>query len=264
MLDRGNYFSGQTRDEKVVLFIRQHWPAYLFWRGLILIFLLIITPVFVYYVLISYYFNTSNLLQIFSQKPGVYWVIILYSIWYLMILAFFLNSWLNFYLNITIVTTGHLINIRQDGLFNHKAAEQNLLQVQDVSSYMRGILQTFFRYGKVLVETAGDQPNFEISNIPKPYKVANTIMKLHYEVGESTKHDSFGNRKPNPEYNSKDSKIASEITKDKEYYDTNILTGLVDNQDYSDHPKEDIIDIDKKMTNNQLEGDLEEGKSIEL
>lgn len=169
MLKRGNYFPEQYRDEKVERFTHRHYMSFILPWGVITLMLFIVIPILVRI------YAWDLLINLLS----VYGAITASGLYLLTILAVFMYAWFNYYLNITIVTTSRLIDIRQDGWFNRRVAEQNLLRVQDVSSRMKGILQTFFLYGMVVVETAGDTPNFEIPNIPKPYKIANTIMELH-------------------------------------------------------------------------------------
>lgn len=276
MLNRGSYFSGQSRDEKIVLFRKRHWITFAPWF-LISLFLLIVVPIAAYRTVVPYYFDTSNLLTLFSQKPGIYWLIAVYSMYNLAVLAVFLNSWLNYYLNTTIITTKHLVDIRQDGLFNHKVSEQNLLQVQDVSSYMKGIFQTFFRYGRVMVETAGDQPNFIIPNVPAPYKIANTIMKLHHNLVETGENNHFQikdtlNLHQHTEHvhaNNLPTEAEPEVepyqhsTADDDFHNQITRSDTDDQKDYSNDSKISTPTHDEQETiKNQLEGDLEEGKSI--
>ncbi len=97
----------------------------------------------------------------------------------LMTLAIFLVAWIDFYLDSTIVTEKRLVDVHQNGLFNHRVSEQSLLKVQDVTVRIRGLWQTFFQYGTVYVETAGEAPNFEMNNLPHPHHVANTITEFH-------------------------------------------------------------------------------------
>jgi dephospho-CoA kinase len=49
---------------------------------------------------------------------------------------------------------------------------------------MEGFWQKFFRVGTVYVETAGEQPNFRMTNIKHPIEVANSIMQIHEELVE--------------------------------------------------------------------------------
>jgi uncharacterized membrane protein YdbT with pleckstrin-like domain len=254
VLDRGNYFSGQSRDEKIVLFVRRHWMAFAPWA--LITFILLIIPIIAYFYIYSTVFGLV----------GIYWIIVIYSIYYLSVLAIFLNSWLNYYLNTTIVTTDHLVDIRQNGLFNRQVAEQSLLRVQDVSSRMKGILQTFFRYGRVFVETAGDTPNFELNNVPRPYKVANTIIGLHQDLIKNGSHQrQAAEAEGELNYNGNNlAEIENICSVDK---DNNNSIGNEDNiylnefDKFSNKPEKNV---EKSSQNMNDSGQLEDGKIIKF
>ncbi len=175
MLEKSNYYPGQKSNEEIILFIRRHIAAYLKW--IIIIFFMISIPLFIFiYMSIQGRFVVTEANKLFF--------IISISAYSLLIMAIFITTWIDWYLDVTIVTKEHLINIKQDELFSRSVAEQSLLRVQDVSSRMKGVLQTFFRFGTVYVETAGEQPNFRMIDIPKPHQVASMIMEIHEELIE--------------------------------------------------------------------------------
>jgi len=262
MLNRGSYFSGQSRDEKVILFRKRHWITFLPWV-FVSIFLLTAVPIVVYYTIVDYFMDISSFEVIFRQKPAVYWLIIIYTSWILSVFAIFLYAWMNYYLNTTIITAEHLVDIRQNGWFNHKVAEQSLLRVQDVSANMRGIFQTAFKYGKVVVETAGDTPNFEIPSIPKPYRVANVIMKLHQNLVENNNQQSSiveaeGDLKPR-----ENTKVASKIVNN---HQKSVSESIVDITEipFKNDDEDNGTNGQSHKPSHPLEGDLEEGKIIKL
>lgn len=173
MLEKTSYYPGQKTNEEIVLFIRRHWVAYFKWAAILTIMILVPTIFFIIYSL--------NGILFINQANKIYYVIVI-SLYSMLTLAIFLTTWIDYYLDVTIVTKEHLINIRQDEIFNRSVAEQSLLRVQDVSSKMTGFWQTNFKFGTVYVETAGEQPNFRMTNIPNPHVVASTIMKIHEEL----------------------------------------------------------------------------------
>lgn len=177
MLNKGNYYSEQTRNEKIEKFIHRHIISFLPWVIISIVWFFL--PIFIFIL-------DSDLLANIFNSPYRFYIIVGLAIYYLFHAASTMNAWINYYFNVSIITTQHLVDIRQSGIFNRKVSEQSLLRVQDVSSRMKGLLQTFFRYGTVLVETAGEAPNFEMKNIPQPYKIANTIIRLHEQLVEET------------------------------------------------------------------------------
>jgi len=186
MLEKTSFYPGQNSNEEIVLFIRSHWFAYLGWAAVV--FIMTVMPVIVIGILIFYGAWNDIYNYNISSK---FFIVTFLGAYYLFTLALFLTTWVDWYLDVTIITKGHLVIIRQDELFNRKVAEQSLLRVQDVSSQTNGIFESFFHFGTVYVETAGEQPNFKMTNIPNPTVVANTIIKLHEELAESGGEEIF-------------------------------------------------------------------------
>ncbi len=116
------------------------------------------------------------------------------SIYYLAIVTFFFQEFIDYYLDTWIVTTERVINIEQHGLFNRVAAEMHLAMVQDVSAEVRGPLHTFLDYGDVHIHSAGPIKSFHFKDIPNPERVRQAILRF----AEDDKHRhprSYGKEK---------------------------------------------------------------------
>ncbi len=99
--------------------------------------------------------------------------------------AFFLFAWLflfqafmDYYLDIWIVTNRRVLNIEQTGLFSRTISELRMYRIQDVTSIITGPLHTILGYGKVEVQTAGEKLRFEFEDIPQPNVIAKSILEL--------------------------------------------------------------------------------------
>jgi len=162
---------GQRPDEKIHLFLRRHWLSFL--PAMLSTFVMLLIPIFVFIGL-----------KISGISLGEFKVITTLgaSCYLLFVLAFFIAAFIDYYLDISIVTDKRIIDIDQRGLFNRAVSEQSLIRVQDATARKRGIFQTFFRYGDVLVQTAGEAPNFEFECVPRPYEAAQKIMELHHDI----------------------------------------------------------------------------------
>ena len=276
MLSRGSYFSGQKQDEKILHFVRRHWLSIFPWllvTGILIILQIILVIVF-----------WDSVIEFISSNNYYFRSTIVFVACYLLfILSFLLTIWINYYLDVTIITTKHLVNIRHMGLLNRQVAEQSLLRVQDVSSRMHGFLETLFSYGTVYVETAGEAPNFQMVNIPRPYKIANTIMKQHeicrreelkeYELEED---DILINEEQNIQ-----NKIDQKKIEDDKQYTKNLEKIIQDqsmqkvktdvknfkknNEDINSDSFIDLASVNqKKDKKNNNEGELKEGIEIKL
>ena len=86
-----------------------------------------------------------------------------------------------------------MLNVNQKGLLAREVSELNLRQVQNVSTNMDGLLRSYFNFGTITVETAGEgtsdnpgrhglQGYFSISDIPDPNRIARVILELHRQL----------------------------------------------------------------------------------
>lgn len=162
---------GSENEKDIVIYVHRHWAAFL--GQFFLSFFLLVIPIVI--LILIYIFN-KNYLQGLAMNA----IVLIFSVYYLIAITFAFISWVSFYYNVYIVTKDEIIEITQEGFFGRKIAQLSLLRVQDVTSHIKGLLPTFFAYGDVLVETAGEQSeNFLLKDIPNPQEVSTQIMNLH-------------------------------------------------------------------------------------
>lgn len=101
------------------------------------------------------------------------------SIFSLTVLGMQLYAFVNYYLNVYIITDQRLVDISQESFFNRKISELHLHQIQDVNAQVKGVIATFLHFGDVDVQTAGEREDFIFTTIPNPYTVAKEIINLH-------------------------------------------------------------------------------------
>lgn len=105
-------------------------------------------------------------------------IIILASAYYLFIWLFFFFSFIDYYLDIWLITNERIIDVQQQGFFSRIISEQRLYRVQDVTSEVHGTAPTIFRYGEVYIQTAGTKQRFLFHQVPHPERVRDIIIKL--------------------------------------------------------------------------------------
>lgn len=86
--------------------------------------------------------------------------------------------WIDYYLDIWIVTSERVINIEQKGLFNRVISELKLSRIQDVTTEVNGIIQTVLNFGDVHIQTAGEESKFFLRHIPDPGGIKSILMDL--------------------------------------------------------------------------------------
>ena len=91
---------------------------------------------------------------------------------------FLFTMFLDYELDMWVVTNDRLVNIEQHGLFARTIAELDLWRVQDVTSDVRGVFPTFFNYGNVYVQTAGTIGRFVLEQVPHPHEVRKLVLDM--------------------------------------------------------------------------------------
>lgn len=162
-------FPGQRDDEHVIFLERQHWL--MFAKEVVKLIGFNILPVlvflFVYYV-IGWDIPTEGILYI----VGVF----VLSLYYIGVWLAYYHAFVDYYLDLWILTDQRIIAIEQQGLFDRIIAELNILKVQDVTSEVHGHIQTIFNFGNVYIQTAAEQQRFIFLNVPHPAEVARTVI----------------------------------------------------------------------------------------
>lgn len=171
------YFASQKDNEDVLMIVRRHWIVYL---PALIVACIIFSACFVFY-------NSFDSIEIIRDS---YFMIALstalISVVVLFTILFVYISWLINYLNFQLITNEHLVDIDQLMLFSRKISELSLKDIQDVSATQHGIFQSIFRYGDVVVQTAGEKPNFTLEKTKNPYDVSRQIMEIRDKYGEGT------------------------------------------------------------------------------
>ena len=164
------FFPSQNTNEKILIVLRRHW--FIFLKFLVVYFLIGLIPVGLYFV------NKSFGVSMFSCEVGRAIKVLIISAFYLFwwLLAF--RQFMDYWLDVWIVTDQRVVNVNQKGLFFRTISELKLFRIQDVTADVRGLLPTFLHYGNVHIQTAGSQKRFIFEEIPHPYKITRKIMKL--------------------------------------------------------------------------------------
>ncbi len=165
-----NDLPNHERGEKTHLFLRRHWIIVLkiILNGVA--FLIIPILFYVGIIIIGFDLSTNTIIPL---------IIALFLCVYLIIISvIIMTQFTDYYLDTWIVTDARIINIEQMGLFSRAISELRLHQIQDVTSEMQGMLQTFFTYGDVFIQTASVKERFNFKTVDDPDIVQSEIIKL--------------------------------------------------------------------------------------
>lgn len=152
------------------MFLRRHPLTFLPYIALFII--LAAIPI------IGYYFATEKVLSFWATESGYALIVMGLSAWYLFTLLLLFTNFVDFFLDIWIVTNERILDIEQKGLFARVINEARLYRVQNVRIKIEGIAPTLFHFGDLIIETAGETGRLVFDNIPDPNTVARRIMEL--------------------------------------------------------------------------------------
>ncbi|MFH0956113.1 MAG: PH domain-containing protein [Candidatus Falkowbacteria bacterium] len=170
---------GGMPGEKIIKIIRK--DLFVLLGKFILVVVLTGLPALVGFMMLKLF---PNLLEGEISYP----LIVLATSGYILFIWLFLFfSFIDYYLDVWLITNERIIDIRQEGFFSRTIAELKLFQIQDVTSELKGFSKFVFRYGDIYVQTAGEVQRFVFKQIPHPEEVRDIIIKL---VEESKKHNA--------------------------------------------------------------------------
>lgn len=161
-------------NERIIMELRRHWFS--FARTATKYILLLLGPVIVYQIINN--FEVSLWDRLYNGGLTEVVTRLMISIYYLGVWVFFLYSWLDYYLDVWLVTNERVVSLEQRGVFNRQVSELRLARVQDVSSHVKGLWETFLHFGDIKVQTASEVPNFDFYEIANPYEVSERLMRL--------------------------------------------------------------------------------------
>lgn len=81
--------------------------------------------------------------------------------------------------NHLIITNHNLTQSLQNSVISRKVSQLSLAKVQDVTVVQDGALANLFKFGTIIVETAGEEANFSFKLASKPYIGAKEIIEAH-------------------------------------------------------------------------------------
>jgi uncharacterized membrane protein YdbT with pleckstrin-like domain len=159
------------KDEKILLTLHKHWYAII--NKLAIILFLGMIPLLI----IPFSPDISDYLRLPSITP----IIILFSsIYWLIIILLFYIEWLDYWLDVWVVTNRRIVDVEQTGIFTREVSEFVIDRCQDVTIQIPGLLATFFQYGNLTVHTAGET-SFTAFSVPHLEHAKNLILRCAEE-----------------------------------------------------------------------------------
>lgn len=173
----GVTFETQEEEEEIILLLRRHIITNFVWV-LFTIILVLIPGIALPAIMLS---------GILPPERVAGYYIVMPLLWYLGVFGYAFSNFLNWYYNVYIVTNKRIVDIDWRGLLYKEFASGSLEKIQDVSYKQGGIIDSFFNYGTVFIQTAGTEPNLEFELVASPDEVVKEINQIIEENAKLNK-----------------------------------------------------------------------------
>lgn len=167
MEDNQSTYPGQPSDEITQMVVHKHIMSIspvLF--GMFLVFLAVLG-------LVVFYNNNQYVFEQFATGGLIGLAVFLMLCFIFLLVLGTIWIWRR---NKIIITTNHIVDIDQIGFFNKTVSTLHLDEIQDVSAKISGPVQTFMKYGTIIIQTAGERENFVFDYVPNPLELENFIL----------------------------------------------------------------------------------------
>ncbi|MBN1374144.1 PH domain-containing protein [Candidatus Dojkabacteria bacterium] len=161
---QGIELDGQEPKEKIILVFRSHpitlFPRFISSIGLFLI--AVILPVIL---------NLTGVKFSGAVIAGSVFLV-------LASITNFIYTMVFWFYNMNIITTERMIDVDFNGLMSYRVSQAAIENIEDVSVSNVGLWASIFNYGTIYVQTAGETPEFEFTNVSEPSRIQDILNDL--------------------------------------------------------------------------------------
>lgn len=165
----GINFQAQEEDEEILLILRKHFITNVPW--------IFFTIVFIILLPILSIINSRFLFIDLSFIPSRF-ITVFVIFYYLIVFNYLFINFITWFYNITIVTNKRIVDVDFSHLVYHDVAATKLNLIEEIRYAQTGFIRTFFNYGDLFIQTAGENPNVEALAFPKPNEAIQIIQNL--------------------------------------------------------------------------------------
>lgn len=165
--------------EKIMKVVRKHYFVLL--PAVFMLSVLAVAPYFLYA------FFTSTLFPIPASAAAQIsllverWSVFAYSLWLLVLWIIFFIEWTNYYLDLWVITDKRILDVEQHGFFNREVTSFRFEQIQDITVETKGLIETFFHFGTLHIETAGHDRDIIIKDAHNPEDARSLILNIQLQ-----------------------------------------------------------------------------------
>lgn len=174
-----------SENEHIVSVSRRHWWI-LAEKSVAVLFLALI-PLFVY---IIWGFAFPQIATLTEEN-----ITIINSFLFLGSVLFYLFLWLYFailfidyYLDLWVITNMRILDMEQKGLFNREVTECYISKIEDMTVEIKGVLPTFLNYGDLYLKTASEKGELVFREIFNPNAIKNIVLEQYNKQQLTVNH----------------------------------------------------------------------------
>ena len=148
-------------NERLVMTLHRHWSVLA--GKIIVVLFMIIVP------MIASFF--------FTLVPDAWrlFALFLTSVYLLIVFLTMMVFWMDYYLDMWIITDMRVVDIEQLGIFRRHVAEFKLDRIQDVTVEIPNMIASLLNYGDLHVQTAGER-GFIIRDVTRLNEVKSALL----------------------------------------------------------------------------------------
>lgn len=165
-----------NQNEEIILALHRHW--------IIIIGEVLFISVLLFAPILGAFFGFKMANEYLKEYYYLFWFSL--SIYFLIVYMAFFIVWMDYYLDMWIMTNERMFYVEHSGIFKRTVSEFLVKNVQDVTIEIPGMIPSLLKYGNLLVQTAGEK-NFLIKQVPHPEKAKNIIMEYSRLAEEKNK-----------------------------------------------------------------------------
>lgn len=171
MIEIPQNFPGQQEGDKVVLFVHKHWIKYVV-TGIFSI-LLASIPLIGIILYVSNNPSTDLIsIEVITVSIGIYLLIVMCLI---------IAAFVDFYLDLLVITEDRVVFVRQNGYFNQQIDEAHIAAIDEVGADVKGLINSVLNCGDVVIHMGNDQAVLTVEDVQDPEKISKEILRLHKE-----------------------------------------------------------------------------------
>ncbi len=105
-------------------------------------------------------------------------ILFIATTWLLCAWMFAWWKWTDHFLDVIVITNKRIFEVKQNGFFNREITSFSFDKIQNIKVTQAGILSSLLNYGDLLIETAGETENLNLTMMPDPQTVKTYINTL--------------------------------------------------------------------------------------